>query len=70
LPRGQREVVGLICTGKTNKEIADLRGVTEQTIKNMLTKNVFPAFGVSSRAALVSSCLSACSSERAERRGN
>lgn len=57
LPRSQREVVGLICLGKTNKEIAQLRNVGEQTIKNMLTKSVFPAFGVSCRAALVSACL-------------
>jgi DNA-binding CsgD family transcriptional regulator len=57
LPRTQREVVTMICTGKTNKEIAGLRGVGEQTIKNMLTKSVFPAFGVSNRAELVSACL-------------
>jgi DNA-binding CsgD family transcriptional regulator len=57
LPRAQREVVSLICMGKTNKEIAQLRSVGEQTVKNMLTKNVFPAFRVSSRAALVSACL-------------
>jgi DNA-binding NarL/FixJ family response regulator len=66
LPRAQREVVGLICMGKTNKEIAQLREVNEQTIKNMLTKSVFPAFGVSSRAALVSTCLS----ERFQRTGS
>jgi hypothetical protein len=57
LPPTQREVVALICSGKTNKEIAALRNVGEQTIKNMLTKYVFPAFGVSSRSALVSMCL-------------
>jgi ATP/maltotriose-dependent transcriptional regulator MalT len=57
LPRVQREVVILICHGKTNKEIANQRNVGEQTIKNMLTKHIFPAFGVSSRAALVSEIL-------------
>ena len=57
LPRTQREVVVLICRGKTNKEIAALRNVGEQTVKNMLTKHVFRAFGVSNRAALVSMCL-------------
>jgi DNA-binding CsgD family transcriptional regulator len=57
LPQAQREVVLLVCQGKSNKEIAALRHVGEQTIKNMLTKDVFPAFGVSSRAALVSVCL-------------
>jgi DNA-binding NarL/FixJ family response regulator len=57
LPRTQREVVVLICMGKTNREIAQLRNVGEQTIKNMLTKNIFPAFGVSSRSALVGTCL-------------
>lgn len=53
LTRSQREVVFLICTGKTNKEIAELRSVTEQTVKNAITKSIFPAFGVSSRAALL-----------------
>ncbi len=57
LPRTQRQIVTLICMGKTNREIAELRHVGEQTIKNMLSKSVFPAFGVSSRAALVSACL-------------
>jgi DNA-binding CsgD family transcriptional regulator len=57
LPRAQREVVVLVCRGKTNREIAEARNVGEQTIKNMLTKHVFRAFGVSSRAALVSACL-------------
>jgi DNA-binding NarL/FixJ family response regulator len=57
LPRAQREVVLLICAGKTNREIAAQRLVGEQTIKNMLTKHIFPVFGVSSRAALVSECL-------------
>jgi DNA-binding CsgD family transcriptional regulator/tetratricopeptide (TPR) repeat protein len=57
LPPAQREVVALVCRGKTNREIAQARNVGEQTIKNMLTKHVFRAFGVSSRAALVSACL-------------
>jgi DNA-binding CsgD family transcriptional regulator len=57
LPPAQREVIALICQGKSNKEIAALRNVGEQTIKNMLTKDVFRAFGVSSRAALISTCL-------------
>ncbi len=64
LPRAQREVVSLVCAGKSNREIAQLRKVREQTIKNMLSKHVFRAFGVSSRAALVSSCLS-CDLENA-----
>jgi DNA-binding CsgD family transcriptional regulator len=57
LSRAQREIVDLICLGKTNKEIAQLRNVSEQTIKNILSRHVFRAFGVSSRAALVSHCL-------------
>jgi DNA-binding CsgD family transcriptional regulator len=57
LPRAQREVVVLLCQGKTNREIAQLRNLGEQTVKNMLTKHIFRAFGVSSRAALVSTCL-------------
>jgi len=54
LARAQREVVVLVCSGKTNKEIGQLRNVNEQTIKNMLTKNIYPRFGVSSRSALIS----------------
>jgi DNA-binding CsgD family transcriptional regulator/tetratricopeptide (TPR) repeat protein len=57
LPPAQRDVVMQVCLGKTNREIARMRNVGEQTIKNMLTKHIFRAFGVSSRAALVSSCL-------------
>jgi DNA-binding CsgD family transcriptional regulator len=53
LPRTQRGIVLLVCLGKSNKEIAHLRNVGEQTIKNALTKSIFPAFGVSSRAALL-----------------
>jgi DNA-binding CsgD family transcriptional regulator len=71
LPPAQREVVVLVCKGKTNKEIAQLRYVGEQTVKNMLTKNIFPAFGISSRAALVSACLRGLepTSKRQSRRG-
>jgi DNA-binding CsgD family transcriptional regulator/tetratricopeptide (TPR) repeat protein len=57
LSPGQREIVSLICSGKTNREIAAIRNVSEQTIKNVLSKRVFPAFNVSSRSALVSACL-------------
>jgi hypothetical protein len=53
LPRTQRGIVVLVCLGKSNKEIAHLRSVGEQTIKNVLTKSIFPAFAVSSRAALL-----------------
>lgn len=57
LPPSQRDVTSLVCSGLTNKEIAALRNVGEQTIKNMLSKSIFPAFGVTNRAALVSLCL-------------
>jgi len=57
LPRSQREIVALLCAGKTNKEIATARNVSEQTIKNVLSKHVFRAFGVASRSALISACL-------------
>jgi DNA-binding CsgD family transcriptional regulator/tetratricopeptide (TPR) repeat protein len=63
LPKTQREVVALICSGKTNKEIAALRNVGEQTIKNMLSKYVFRKFGVTSRSALISACLREASGE-------
>jgi tetratricopeptide (TPR) repeat protein len=57
LPPAQREIVELLCQGRSNKEIAQIRVVGEQTIKNMLTRHIFPVFGVSSRTALVSVCL-------------
>jgi DNA-binding CsgD family transcriptional regulator len=63
LPKTQREVVALICSGKTNKEIAALRNVGEQTIKNMLSKYVFRKFGVTNRSALISACLREASGE-------
>jgi DNA-binding NarL/FixJ family response regulator len=57
LPPMQKEVVVLICQGKSNREIAAIRNVGEQTIKNVLSKAIFPAFGVSSRAGLLVECL-------------
>jgi DNA-binding NarL/FixJ family response regulator len=56
LPRALREVTVLICRGKTNQEIADLRGVPVQTIKNLVYR-VIRELNVTSRAGLLSALL-------------
>ena len=52
LTPSQREVVDLVCANKSNHEIAVLRKTAEQTVKNMLTRHIFPAFGVMTRVEL------------------
>ncbi len=52
LTPSQREVVDLVCANKSNHEIAALRKTAEQTVKNMLTRHIFPAFGVMTRVEL------------------
>ncbi len=47
----EREIVGLICQGFRNKEIAEKMFISEQTVKNHL-HNVFDKLGVSDRLAL------------------
>ena len=48
LTRRQLEVLDLVTQGKTNKEIAKLIGVSDETIKNHIS-SIFKALGVSSR---------------------
>jgi len=48
LTRRQLEVLDLVTQGKTNKEIAKLIGVSDETIKNHISA-IFKALGVSSR---------------------
>ena len=48
LTRRQIEVLDLVTQGKTNKEIAKLIGVSDETIKNHIS-SIFKALGVSSR---------------------
>jgi DNA-binding NarL/FixJ family response regulator len=52
LTPSQREVVGMVCAGKSNPEIAALRRTSVQTVKNLLTAHIFPAFGVTNRIEL------------------
>lgn len=46
------QVLALVKTGKTNKEIADVRGVSEQAVKRQLSV-LFRRFGVDTRAGLI-----------------
>ena len=48
LTERQAEVLGLMARGKTNRDIADLLGLSEGTVKVHLTA-IFKALGVSSR---------------------
>jgi len=47
----EREVVGLVCQGFRNKEIAEKMFISEQTVKNHL-HNIFDKLGVSDRLEL------------------
>jgi tetratricopeptide (TPR) repeat protein len=57
LSPAQKDVALLVCLGKSNKEIASQRLCSNQTIRNMLTEKLYPAFGVSCRAEFISTCL-------------
>jgi DNA-binding CsgD family transcriptional regulator len=48
LTKTQEEIVALICQGKSNPEIARLRGRSENTVRNHITK-IFERLGVNSR---------------------
>ena len=45
------EIVGLVCQGFRNKEIAEKMFISEQTVKNHL-HNIFDKLGVSGRLEL------------------
>ena len=47
----EREIVGLVCQGFRNKEIAEKMFISEQTVKNHL-HNIFDKLGVSDRLEL------------------
>jgi DNA-binding NarL/FixJ family response regulator len=47
----EREIVGLVCQGYRNKEIAEKMFISEQTVKNHL-HNIFDKLGVSDRLEL------------------
>jgi len=51
LTEREREIVGLIVGAAGNKEVADLLGISEKTVKAHLT-NIFDKLGVSSRVEL------------------
>jgi DNA-binding CsgD family transcriptional regulator len=51
----EREVLMLVCEGKSNREIAKLRGRSEQRIKNVIS-GLFVAFDVKGRSKLIVEC--------------
>ncbi len=52
LSRREKQIVDALLAGRTNKEIAQQLGVSDQTIKNQLT-TLYRKVGVSSRLELV-----------------
>jgi DNA-binding CsgD family transcriptional regulator len=52
----QREVLGLICQGKSNPEIARLRKRSLHTIRNLISR-LFEVLEVSSREQLAVECV-------------
>lgn len=51
LTNRQRQVLDLIVAGKTNKEIATILGITENTVEYHVVKRIYPLLGVHTRAA-------------------
>lgn len=52
LTRRERELVAELLEGRTNKEVAQRQGVSEQTVRNQL-RIVYAKLGVSNRLELV-----------------
>ncbi len=52
LSRREKQIVDALLAGRTNKEIAQQLGVSDQTIKNQLTR-LYRKVGVNSRLELV-----------------
>lgn len=48
----EEEIVRLLCSGMSNKEIAERCGITEQTVKDHL-KHVYDKVGTRQRTALI-----------------
>jgi DNA-binding NarL/FixJ family response regulator len=57
LTDNQIAVLRLVCEGFSNPEIAVARGRSAHTIRNVLARELFPRFGVKTRAALVSEAI-------------
>jgi DNA-binding CsgD family transcriptional regulator len=56
----QRELVGLLAEGLTNRQVARCLAISEGTVRRHL-ENVYERLGVTSRAAAVASCLGSAS---------
>jgi DNA-binding NarL/FixJ family response regulator len=52
LSRRERQIVDALLVGRTNKEVAQLLGISDQTVKNQLT-TLYKKVGVTSRLELV-----------------
>jgi DNA-binding NarL/FixJ family response regulator len=70
LSRREREVVGYLVEGRTNREIAENLGISQHTVKNYLFK-IFEKVGMSNRVELVCNLLTSdASPERASGAAN
>lgn len=65
LSKREREVVGYLVEGFTNREIAEMLGISQHTVKNYLFK-IFEKVGMSNRVELVFNLLSNVARPRAE----
>lgn len=54
LTKREREVLALLAKGQRNSEIAEILGVTENTVETHL-KNIFRKLGISNRVQAVTS---------------
>ena len=52
LTKREKEVFTLLVTNKTTKEIADILGISEKTVRNHIS-NTMPKLGVKGRAQAV-----------------
>jgi DNA-binding CsgD family transcriptional regulator len=50
----QRRILELVVSGKTNKEIAAIVRISENTVEYHLVKRIYPALGVRTRGAAAS----------------
>jgi len=55
LSPARREIIVMLCEGLSNNEIAQRRGSSPGTVRNMISQ-IYEMFGVSRRAALIRAC--------------
>ena len=63
------QVIQLLATGKTNKEIAQMLDISPHTVRDYISA-LFVRFGVRSRTALVAVCAQQIFARQVDPRGN